>query len=58
MQQKMKDHPILEAIGGNEVYFLREVDVGIIAYVSDAPGFFGIHKQRFSDFVVREVAFC
>ena len=33
-----------------------ETSVGISSYANDAPGFRGIMKQRYSDFVVREVA--
>ncbi|OQS01024.1 tRNA pseudouridine synthase D (TruD) [Achlya hypogyna] len=33
-----------------------ETEVGIKAFVSDVKGFNGIVKQRFSDFIVREVA--
>ncbi|XP_065332420.1 pseudouridylate synthase 7 homolog isoform X1 [Cloeon dipterum] len=34
---------------------LKEVDVGVTEYVSDCPGFSGIIKQRFSDFLVNEI---
>ncbi|KAK9159535.1 hypothetical protein Syun_005876 [Stephania yunnanensis] len=34
---------------------LEESDVGIICYVSDLPGFRGVLKQRYSDFIVNEV---
>ncbi|KAL8200162.1 hypothetical protein R6Q57_011501 [Mikania cordata] len=34
---------------------LEESDVGISCYISPLPGFRGILKQRFSDFVVNEV---
>lgn len=34
---------------------LTEEDVGITAYVNDAPGFKGALKQRYSDFIVNEV---
>ena len=29
--------------------------MGIIAYINHAQGFTGIHKQRYTDFIVREV---
>ncbi|KAK9138802.1 hypothetical protein Sjap_009396 [Stephania japonica] len=34
---------------------LEEADVGIVCYVSDLPGFRGVLKQRYSDFIVNEV---
>ncbi|XP_054804003.1 multisubstrate pseudouridine synthase 7 [Prosopis cineraria] len=34
---------------------LDEFDVGISCYISDLPGFRGILKQRYSDFIVNEV---
>ena len=33
-----------------------EAHVGIISFANDAAGFSGIHKQKYSDFVVREVS--
>ncbi|XP_033745406.1 pseudouridylate synthase 7 homolog [Pecten maximus] len=38
-----------------EVEHFKETDVGILAFISDLPGFQGIIKQRFSDFIVNEV---
>ncbi|XP_014670043.1 PREDICTED: pseudouridylate synthase 7 homolog [Priapulus caudatus] len=37
------------------LYFPKEVDVGITEYVGRHQGFFGVVKQRYSDFVVNEV---
>ncbi|KAK1311147.1 hypothetical protein QJS10_CPA08g00310 [Acorus calamus] len=34
---------------------LDETDVGISCFVSDTPGFRGVLKQRYSDFIVNEV---
>lgn len=34
---------------------VEEADVGIIGYISQLPGFRGILKQRYSDFIVNEV---
>ncbi|GFY90686.1 pseudouridine synthase family protein [Actinidia rufa] len=34
---------------------LDEADVGIVCYISPLPGFRGILKQRYSDFIVNEV---
>ncbi|CAK9158614.1 unnamed protein product [Ilex paraguariensis] len=34
---------------------IEESDVGIVCYVSQLPGFQGILKQRYSDFIVNEV---
>ncbi|KAJ0982472.1 hypothetical protein J5N97_010727 [Dioscorea zingiberensis] len=34
---------------------LEEPDVGILCYVSSLPGFRGVLKQRYSDFIVNEV---
>ncbi|KAJ1413903.1 Pseudouridine synthase, TruD [Sesbania bispinosa] len=34
---------------------LGESDVGILSYISNLPGFRGILKQRYSDFIVHEV---
>ncbi|KAH7661468.1 Pseudouridine synthase TruD protein [Dioscorea alata] len=34
---------------------LDEADVGILCYVSSLPGFRGVLKQRYSDFIVNEV---
>lgn len=34
---------------------LDEVEVGIFCYISQLPGFSGVLKQRYSDFVVNEV---
>ncbi|XP_052204944.1 multisubstrate pseudouridine synthase 7 [Diospyros lotus] len=36
---------------------LDEVDVGIVCYISQLPGFRGVLKQRYSDFIVNEVDF-
>ena len=33
---------------------VSESEVGIIRYANVAEGFVSIHKQRFSDFIVRE----
>eukprot|EP00126_Sphaerothecum_destruens_P013351 Sdes_comp22848_c0_seq1m21231 len=33
-----------------------EADAGIVVYVSPYPGFSGILKQRFSDFIVNEIS--
>ncbi|KAI1294910.1 Pseudouridylate synthase 7 -like protein [Halotydeus destructor] len=38
-----------------EVASIREADVGITEYLSTHKGFFGLLKQRYSDFVVHEV---
>ncbi|XP_060080963.1 pseudouridylate synthase 7 homolog [Ylistrum balloti] len=38
-----------------EMEHFKETDVGILAFISDLPGFQGIIKQRFSDFIVNEV---
>lgn len=35
--------------------YFKDTDVGILAFISDLPGFHGIIKQRFSDFIVNEV---
>ncbi|XP_059473464.1 pseudouridylate synthase 7 homolog [Neocloeon triangulifer] len=40
---------------GNNAPKLREIDVGVTEFVSDYPGFSGIIKQRFSDFLVNEI---
>ncbi|KAG9451935.1 hypothetical protein H6P81_004839 [Aristolochia fimbriata] len=34
---------------------IQEADVGIVCYVSESPGFRGVLKQRYSDFIVNEV---
>ncbi|KAM6576987.1 hypothetical protein CsatB_028824 [Cannabis sativa] len=34
---------------------LDESDVGVFCYISDLPGFRGVLKQRYSDFIVNEV---
>ncbi|XP_047342488.1 multisubstrate pseudouridine synthase 7 [Impatiens glandulifera] len=34
---------------------VEEADVGILCYISQLPGFRGILKQRYSDFIVNEV---
>ncbi|XAR63613.1 tRNA pseudouridine(13) synthase [Bertholletia excelsa] len=34
---------------------LEEADVGIFCYISELPGFRGVLKQRYSDFIVNEV---
>ncbi|KAI4350051.1 hypothetical protein L6164_010576 [Bauhinia variegata] len=34
---------------------LEESDVGIFCYISNLPGFRGVLKQRYSDFIVKEV---
>ncbi|GMG99613.1 hypothetical protein Nepgr_001453 [Nepenthes gracilis] len=34
---------------------LEEQDVGVLCYISQLPGFRGILKQRYSDFIVNEV---
>ena len=34
---------------------LTETDVGIAGFVNDAPGFSGLFRERFSDFLVHEV---
>ncbi|XP_073028027.1 multisubstrate pseudouridine synthase 7-like isoform X1 [Primulina eburnea] len=34
---------------------IEESDVGILCYISNLPGFRGILKQRYSDFIVNEV---
>ncbi|XP_010256146.1 PREDICTED: multisubstrate pseudouridine synthase 7 isoform X2 [Nelumbo nucifera] len=34
---------------------LEEADVGIYSYISQLPGFRGVLKQRYSDFIVNEV---
>ncbi|XXG68023.1 hypothetical protein AAC387_Pa06g1223 [Persea americana] len=36
---------------------LDESDVGILCYISQLPGFRGVLKQRYSDFIVNEVDF-
>lgn len=36
--------------------WLTEEDVGIRLYLTDGPGFRGVIKQRFTDFIVRELA--
>lgn len=34
---------------------IEEADVGILCYISQLPGFRGVLKQRYSDFIVNEV---
>lgn len=43
-------------IGADDDSYLVEAAVGIIQFTNNAPGFLGIHKQRFSDFIVKEVS--
>ena len=42
-------------LGGLVCKFLKEADVGITEYVSSQPGFFAILKQRFENFIHKQI---
>ncbi|KAF2364994.1 Pseudouridine synthase TruD [Trinorchestia longiramus] len=48
----MSETPSSSVLGSS----LTEDDVGISEYIGDSKGFFGIIKQRFSDFLVNEIS--
>ncbi|XP_074644790.1 pseudouridylate synthase 7 homolog [Tubulanus polymorphus] len=60
-QKKLKKNDDDERVSRDKVVDVvgtgsREIDVGITEYVSDHESFTGIIKQRFSDFLVNEIA--
>ncbi|PIN26595.1 tRNA pseudouridine(13) synthase [Handroanthus impetiginosus] len=59
---KLKPYPKLPAslklfsrCSDRSMVSVEESDVGILCYISQLPGFRGILKQRYSDFIVNEV---
>ncbi|KAK9735300.1 hypothetical protein RND81_04G197000 [Saponaria officinalis] len=55
MNSSIDDKITVEENNSIKPKIVEESDVGILCYISNLPGFRGILKQRYSDFIVNEV---